>query len=166
MILFCSIPVLASRDLDSYDGNIFPIYAGNGSIVPSQTTLEQSLKNKRISVLFFYLDDSSDSKFVAPIISGLDLIWRDSIDIIALTTDDFQKASKSNPNQPNYYWNGLIPQTVILDSNGEIKFDMNGIIDIDEVNKVISDIQGIDLKDLSFSIKSFNEYNSTISKKK
>ena len=43
---------------------------------------------------------------------------------------------------------------------------MNGIIDIDEVNKVISDIQGIDLKDLSFSIKSFNEYNSTISKKK
>ena len=42
----------------------------------SQTTLKESLKNKRVSVLFFYLDDSSDSKAMAPIISGLDLIWR------------------------------------------------------------------------------------------
>ena len=47
----------ASRDTDSYDGNIFPIYAGNGAIVPPQTTLQESLKNKRVSVLFFYLDD-------------------------------------------------------------------------------------------------------------
>ena len=59
----------ASRDSDSYDGNIFPIYAGNGAIVPPQTTLQESLKNKRIAVLFFYLDDSSDSKAMAPIIS-------------------------------------------------------------------------------------------------
>ena len=69
----------ASRDSDSYDGNIFPIYAGNGAIVPPQTTLHESLKNKRVSVLFFYLDDSSDSKAMAPIISGLDLIWRNNI---------------------------------------------------------------------------------------
>ena len=32
----------ASRDSDSYDGNIFPIYAGNGAIVPPQTTLQES----------------------------------------------------------------------------------------------------------------------------
>jgi len=32
-----------SRDSDSYDGNIFPIYAGNGAIVPPQTTLQESL---------------------------------------------------------------------------------------------------------------------------
>ena len=72
----------ASRDSDSYDGNIFPIYAGNGAIVPPQSTLQDSLKNKRVAVLFFYLDDSSDSKAMAPIISGLDLIWRNNIDII------------------------------------------------------------------------------------
>ena len=69
----------ASRDSNSYDGNIFPIYAGNGAIVPPQTTLQESLKNKRVAVLFFYLDDSSDSKAMAPIISGLDLIWRNNI---------------------------------------------------------------------------------------
>ena len=72
LIFFTSYPANASRDTNSYDGNIFPIYAGNGAIVPPQTTLEESLKNERISVLFFYLDDSSDSKAMAPIISGLD----------------------------------------------------------------------------------------------
>ena len=41
----------ASRDSNSYDGNIFPIYAGNGSIVPPQTTLQESLKNKRLGNL-------------------------------------------------------------------------------------------------------------------
>ena len=55
----------ASRYTDSYDGNIFPIYAGNGAIVPPQTTLQESLKNKRVAVLFFYLDDSADSKAMA-----------------------------------------------------------------------------------------------------
>ena len=43
----------ASRDSNSYDGNIFPIYAGNGAIVPPQTTLQESLKNKTATLLFF-----------------------------------------------------------------------------------------------------------------
>ncbi len=167
LIFFTSYPANASRDTNSYDGNIFPIYAGNGAIVPPQTTLEESLKNKRVSVLFFYLDDSSNSKAMAPVISGLDLIWRNNIDLIALTTDELQTdKSKSKPNQPNYYWNGLIPQTIILDSNGEVKFDMNGMVNIDDLNKIIGELKGIDISDSKFSVESFNEYNSIISEKK
>ena len=167
LIFFSSYPVNASRDSNSYDGNIFPIYAGNGSIVPPQTTLEESLKNGRVSVLFFYLDDSSDSKAMAPIISGLDLIWRNNIDLIALTTDELQSnKSESNSYQPNYYWNGLIPQTIVLDSTGEVKFDKNGIVNIDDLNKIIGELNGIDIQDSSFSVESFNEYNSIISEKK
>ena len=157
----------ASRDTNSYDGNIFPIYSGNGAIVPPQTTLRESLKNQRVSVLFFYLDDSSDSKAMAPVISGLDLIWRNNIDIIALTTDELQDKEKSvRPNEPNYYWNGYIPQTIIINSNGEVKFDKNGIINIDELNKIIGELKGIEIKDSEFSLESFNEYNSIISEKK
>ena len=89
-VFLLNSPVHASRTTDSYDGNIFPIYAGNGSIVPPQTSLKESIENERISILFFYLDDSADSKAVVPIISGLDLIWRNNIDIIALTTDELQ----------------------------------------------------------------------------
>ena len=167
LIFFSSYPANASRDTNSYDGNIFPIYAGNGAIVPPQTTLEESLKNRRVSVLFFYLDDSSDSKAMAPIISGLDLIWRNNIDLIALTTDEFQSDnSKTDSNQPNFYWNGLIPQTIIINSDGEVKYDQNGMINIDELNKVIGELKGIDINDTEFSVESFNEYNSIISEKK
>ena len=163
LIFFLNIPVNAARNTDSYDGNIFPIYAGNGSIVPPQTSLKESLKNERVAVLFFYLDDNAPSKALAPIISGIDLIWKNNIDIIALTTDELQDKIFNKKNEEGYYWNGLIPQTVILDGTGEIKYDKNGLIDIDEVNKVISGIKGIDYQN-TFSVESFNEYNSTISK--
>ena len=167
LIFFSPYPANASRDNNSYDGNIFPIYAGNGAIVPPQTTLEESLKNGRVSVLFFYLDDSSDSKAMAPVISGLDLIWRDNIDLIALTTDQLQsETSESDSNQPSYFWNGLIPQTIILDSTGKVKFDKNGMVNIDDLNKIIGDLKGIDIDDSKFTIESFNEYNSIISEKK
>ena len=167
ILLFFSLSFTAnaSRETDSYDGNIFPIYAGNGSLVPPQTSLKESLKNERISILFFYLDDSSDSKALAPLISGLDLIWRNNIDIIALTTDELQEKNSKDKNQESYYWNGNIPQTVIIDGKGNIKFDQDGPFEIDEANKVISKTLGLDSDINSFSIESFNEYNSQISKK-
>ena len=165
ILFFLNSPVNASRTTDSYDGNIFPIYAGNGSIVPPQTSLKESIENARISILFFYLDDSADSKAVAPIISGLDLIWRNNIDIIALTTDELQGKEFKDIKEEGYYWNGLIPQTVLIDGTGNIKYDKNGLVNIDEINKIIGEIKGIDVEDSSFSVKSFNEYNSIISKK-
>ena len=167
IILFLSpYTANAARETDSYDGNIFPIYAGNGAIVPPQTTLQESLRNNRTSVLFFYLDDSSDSKSMAPIISGLDLIWRNNIDIIALTTDELQNEKETaNTDKPRFYWNGLIPQTIVLDGTGEIKFDSNGIVNIDDLNKVIGEIEGIEINNSSFSLETFNEYNSVISEK-
>ena len=164
-ILFLALnsPALASRNTDSYDGNIFPIYAGNGSIVPPQTDLKTSISNKRVSVLFFYLDDSAESKALAPAISGLDLIWKNNIDIIALTTDEIQGTNENDPYEASYYWNGLIPQTLIIDDEGVVQYDKNGMIDIEEINKIIGDIKGIKTSESSFSIQSFNEYNSRIS---
>ena len=55
---------------------------------------------------------------------------------------------------------------VILNSDGEVKYDQNGFINIDELNKVIGELKGIDLEDTTFSVESFNEYNSIISEKK
>jgi len=75
-------PVYSARDTDSYDGNIYPIYAGNGSLVPPPSTLSESLKNERTSVLVFYLDDSATSKQFAPVVSGIKLLWSSSIDLI------------------------------------------------------------------------------------
>ena len=121
-ILICiNLPVYGSRISDSYDGNIFPIYAGNGSLVPPQTSLKESIQNKRVSILFFYLDDSADSKAIAPVIAGLDLIWKNNIDIIPLTTDELQNKIYTDPLEEGFYWNGYIPQTIILDETGSVK---------------------------------------------
>jgi len=170
IIYFCifiliNIPAYGSRITNSYDGNIFPIYAGNGSLVPPQTSLKESIKNKRVSILFFYLDDSADSKALAPVIAGLDLIWKSNIDIIPLTTDELQNKEFNDPLEEGFYWNGFIPQTIIIDETGSVKFDKNGLIDLDEINQVISEIKGIKTEDSSFTVESFNEYNSQISKK-
>ncbi len=165
LIFLSSFPANAARNDNKFDGNIFPIYAGNGSIVPPKTTLKNSLNNKRTSVLFFYLDDSSDSKAMAPVISGLDLLWRENIDIIALTTDELQNEKDfEEPDKPNFYWNGLIPQTIIIDSNGDVIFDKNGMADFGDLNKLIGKSTGIAVNNNSkFTVEAFNEYNSTIS---
>jgi len=81
-------PAYSARDTNSYDGNIFPIYAGNGSLVPPPSTLSESLKNERTSVLVFYLDDSSTSKQFAPVVSGIKLLWSSSVDLIPLSIDE------------------------------------------------------------------------------
>ena len=165
-IFICvNIPAYSSRITDSYDGNIFPIYAGNGSLVPPQTSLKESIQNNRISLLFFYLDDSADSKALAPVIAGLDLIWKNNIDIIPITTDELQNKDFTDPLEEGFYWKGYIPQTIILDETGSVRFDKNGLLDLNEINKVISEIKGIKPEDSSFTVESFNEYNSQISKK-
>ena len=71
----------------------------------------------------------------------------------------------TDPLEEGFYWNGYIPQTIILDETGSVKFDKTGQLDLDEVNKVISEIKGIKLENSSFTVESFNEYNSQISKK-
>ena len=53
---------LAALDDDRFDGNIFALYAGNGSLVPPRVTLTESMNQGRPSLLVFFLDDSKDCK--------------------------------------------------------------------------------------------------------
>ena len=163
IFLFIS-PSYAARDTNSFDGNIFPIYAGNGSLVPPQSTLESSIKNNRTSVLIFYLDDNAASKEFAPVVSGLKLLWTSSIDLIPLTTDDIQGKIIEGKTDPAYYWHGKIPQIVIFNGDGEVILDEEGQVPIEKINNAISTASGLEPPDFDISIKSFNEYNSDASK--
>ena len=40
------------------------------------------------------------------------------------------------------------------------------MVNIDELNKIIGELKGIEIKDSEFSVESFNEYNSIISERK
>ncbi|WP_269623018.1 thylakoid membrane photosystem I accumulation factor [Prochlorococcus marinus] len=164
VFLLTTQPVIAARDTDSFDGNIYPIYAGNGSLVPPQSTLRDSIKNNRTSVIIFYLDDSSASKMFAPVVSGLKLLWTSTIDLIPLTIDEFQEKESDDPLDESYYWHGNIPQVVVINGNGEVLLDSEGQVSLKEINKAISNATGLEPPDFTVSIKSFNEYNSDASK--
>ena len=158
-------PINAARDTDSYDGNIYPIYAGNGSLVPPPSTLQESLINKRTSVLVFYLDDSSTSKYFAPVVSGIKLLWSSSIDLIPLATDEIQTRVTNQKTDPAFYWRGSIPQVVVIDGEGNVILDEDGQVPIEKINTAIGKATGLKQPDFQISIKSFNEYNSEPSKK-
>ena len=166
LIVYASLtfPANAARDTNSYDGNIYPIYAGNGSLVPPPTTLKESLKNKRTSVIVFYLDDSSTSKAFAPVVSGVKLLWSSSVDLLPLAIDELQGKQTSDTNDPSFYWHGKIPQVVVINGEGKVLLDQEGQVSIDEINKAISMATGLNTPDFEITIKSFNEYNSEPSK--
>ncbi len=157
-------PVYSARDTNSYDGNIFPIYAGNGSLVPPPSTLSESLKNERTSVLVFYLDDSFDSKEFAPVVSGIKLLWSSSVDLIPIAIDEIDNDKKKTLKDPGYYWHGKIPQVVILDGKGNVLLDKEGQVSFDEINDAITKGTGLKKPDFDLTVKSFNEYNSEPSK--
>ena len=157
-------PVYSARDTNSYDGNIFPIYAGNGSLVPPPSTLKESLKNQRTSVLVFYLDDSSTSKQFAPVVSGIKLLWSSSVDLIPLSIDEIDNDDTKTFKDPGYYWHGKIPQLVILDGKGNVLLDKEGQVSFDEINDAITKGTGLKKPDFDLTVKSFNEYNSEPSK--
>ena len=74
-------PAAAVLNSDSYDGNIYALYAGNGSLGPPANTLEESLAEGRTAVIVYYLDDSAVSKRFAPVVSELQRLWGRSIDL-------------------------------------------------------------------------------------
>ena len=165
IILIISVnPVYSARDTDSYDGNIFPIYAGNGSLVPPPSTLSESIKNERTSVLVFYLDDSSTSKQFAPVVSGIKLLWSSSVDLIPLSIDELDNDDEKTFTDPGYYWHGKIPQVVILDGKGNILLDKEGQVSFEEINDAITKGTGLKKPNFDLTVKSFNEYNSEPSK--
>ena len=54
-----SRPAQASLTNNSYDGNIYALYAGNGSLVPPRSSLAQALADHRTTVVVYYLDDDA-----------------------------------------------------------------------------------------------------------
>ena len=135
----------ASLENDRFDGNIFSLYAGNGSLVPPRSTLAQALGSHRTAVLVFYLDDSSVSKRFAPVVSELQRQWGNSIDLIPLVTDPLQGRPERGPTDPAHYWKGEIPQVVVVDGDGRVRFDAAGSMELAAIDAAISEATGLPL---------------------
>lgn len=170
-------PAAASLENDRFDGNIYALYAGNGSLVPPRSSLAKALSDGRVTALVFYLDDSSASKRFAAVVSELQRVWGNTIELIPLVTDPLEVPSAGRAvkpgtrgdstltaGDPSRYWSGLIPQVVVFDPTGRVVFDASGQVEVDAINAALSKATGLPLPPLTGkgSTRSFNELNSEV----
>ena len=157
-------PAEAALNTNSYDGNIYALYAGNGSLVPPRSTLAQALAEQRPTVLVYYLDDASASKQFAPVVSELQRLWGNSIELIPLATDPLQNRGDAGPSDPAHYWTGVVPQVVVLASDGSVLLNRSGQVPLLELNTAIGQATDHPLSpaQASGTTVSFNELNSEV----
>ena len=160
LVLGLAAPSQAARDTNSYDGNIYALYAGNGSLVPPHTTLSQALEEHRAIVLGFFLDDSAASKAFAPLLSDLSGRWGKVVDLIALPSEPYRVDPKAPVGDPSHYWRGTVPQLLVINSEGKVLLDVDGRMDPTEIEAALSEATGLSISNNERRSTSFNEINS------
>ncbi|MFQ6538828.1 MULTISPECIES: thylakoid membrane photosystem I accumulation factor [Aphanothece] len=160
----CSQPAAAALTNNTYDGNIYALYAGNGSLVPPRASLAQTLEEHRPALLVFYLDDDAGSKQFSPVVSELQRLWGNSVELIPLVTDPLQNRGDGGARDPAHYWHGRVPQVVVLDGDGQVLLDAEGQVAIERINDAVSTATGIPLPEgfKTSGTMSFNELNTEV----
>lgn len=164
ILSFKTSSVLADINNDRYDGNIYVVYAGNGSLVPPSLTLNQSVQRKKPTILVYYLDDSSDCKQFALIVSRMQEFYGKVVSLIPLSVDTIPMKDNYQPNETGYYYEGVVPQTVILNENQEVVFNGKGQVkyeDIDDALRKVFDLLPRE-ESLELRRRSFNQFNSEL----
>ena len=138
--LIFSPSAIAALEDDQYDGNIFALYAGNGSLVPPQVTLAESLKGGKPSLLVFYLEDSKDCKAFSVVVSELQRYYGRAASFIPINVDMLADEKEFSPKEAGYYYRGLVPQAVIIDQEGKVAFDEVGQVPFERVDSAFREV--------------------------
>ncbi|MGF1521063.1 MAG: thylakoid membrane photosystem I accumulation factor [Leptolyngbyaceae cyanobacterium] len=166
LMSWVSFPYVAWAGLndDRYDGNIFALYAGNGSIVPPRVTLPQSLKQEKPTLLVFYVDDSSDCKKFASVVSQLQAPYGRVANFVPIMADSVPPQDSYEPTEPGYYFTGSVPQTLVFDKTGTVRLNETGNISYEAVDDVMREV--FDLLPRSESVelrrRPINELNTEL----
>jgi hypothetical protein len=157
-------PAAAALTTNTYDGNIYALYAGNGSLVPPRSTLGQAMADHRPAVVIYYLDDDAASKQFSPVVSELQRLWGNRIELIPLVIDPLQNRPTEGPTDPATYWSGVIPQVVVFDTEAKVVFNASGLVDVDRINDGVSKATGVPLPEggTTSTTVSFNELNAEV----
>jgi hypothetical protein len=159
-------PALAGIEDDKYDGNVFVLYAGNGSLVPAKISLADSLKANKPALIVFYIDDSTDCKKYSTTISQLQGYYGKAASFIPVTVDSLALDKKYPQTEAGYYYGGTVPQTVVVDKTGKVRLNEVGVISFEKVDDAMRDVFDLLPRKDSIELKrrSFNEFNSELSK--
>jgi Thioredoxin-like domain len=125
---------LASLNDDHYDGNIYALYAGNGSLVPPKVTLSASLRQQKPALLVFYVNDSSDCKQFATVVSQLQSFYGRVSDFIPIDVDALPFKSGYAASEPGHYYQGVVPQTVLIDQAGQVVLNAKGKVNFEQID--------------------------------
>ena len=155
-------PASASIDDDRYDGNIYILYGGNGSLVPPRMDLPTTLKRNKPAILVFYVDDSSDCKQFSFVVTRLQEFYGRAASIIPVSVDSLVDKEQYTPEEPAYYYSGVVPETVVLDQQGKAVYDGKGQVPYEEIDDALREVFDLLPRSESTVLKrrSFNEYNS------
>lgn len=159
-------PALAGINDDRFDGNIFVLYAGNGSLVPSKVPLAASLKGDRPTLLVFYVDDSRDCKQYAIVVSRLQEFYGRAADIIPINVDAIPLKSTYTRTEPGYYYEGLVPHVIVFNQSGEVVLNKKGQVPYEEVDDTLREVFNLLPRSESVELKRrpLNEINTELAK--
>lgn len=144
IVVSFALPANAILKDDHYDGSIFALYGGNGSIVPPKFSLAKSLSLGRPSLLAFYVDDSYDCKLYTPVLNDMQAFYGKAVSIIPISVDSFDIANnKYQPTEEPYYYKGFVPQTVLISAEGKVLFDQEGKPNFDDIEEALKQIPGL-----------------------
>ena len=157
-------PAFAGIDDDRYDGNIFVVYAGNGSLVPPQATLEQALAEHKPAILAFYVDDSSDCKKYAIVISQVQAYYGKAVEIIPVDVDTIPEKKTYSTTEPGYYYAGGVPQVVLFNKTGDVILNEKGQVPYEKIDDEFRKVFDLLPRSESVELKrrSFNEFSSEL----
>lgn len=160
----CLSPAWAALNDDKYDGNIFALYAGNGSIVPPSSTLAQALTVHRPTLLVFYLDDSRDCKQFSTTVSELQSYYGRVATIVPVNADSLLPNQTYTETEPGYYYSGQVPQSVIFDESGTVRLNQSGQVPFEALDSVFREIFDLLPRSESPELKrrSVNEVNTEL----
>lgn len=164
LFLVAAPPAFAGINDDNFDGNIFVLYAGNGSLVPPKVTLAQSLQADKPTLLVFYVDDSSDCKQYATVVSRLQAVYGRAVDFIPVSVDSIPPKSSYEPTEPGYYYQGFVPQVVVLDQSGKEVLNEKGQVPFEKVDDVFRQVFNLEARSSSVELqtRSVNEFNTEL----
>ncbi|WP_197064764.1 thylakoid membrane photosystem I accumulation factor [Leptolyngbya sp. KIOST-1] len=155
---------LAGLTDDNYDGNIFALYAGNGSLVPPKVSLEQSLRYGKPAIAVIYVDDSSDCKKFSSVISQLQAPYGRVANFVPVMADAIPVKASYEPNEPGYYFRNAVPQTLVFNAQGDLMFNEVGIVSYEAIDDVMREM--FDLLPRSESVelrrRPINEVNTEL----
>lgn len=157
-------PAFAGVNDDHFEGNVFVLYGGNVSLVPPKVKLEESLNRDKPTLLIFYVDDSSDCKQYATVITSLQAFYGRAVDFIAANVDTILPKESYASTEPGYYYTGAVPQLVVFNQSGEVVLNETGQVPFEKVDDVFRELFDLLPRSESVGLKrrSINEFSSEL----